>query len=61
MHSDLQALSATCRHFEEYKTQEIKELRNQIRELEQELLDVKMELTMVKALYKVWRLFCNWR
>ena len=59
MQSDLQALETTCTHYEQYKSKDLKLLRTEIVKLKREILDLKMQLSLVRALYKAWRLFAT--
>ena len=54
---ELQALSITCQHLQQYTNIELMQLRLEICKLKQQILDLQMELCIIKALYKVWKTY----
>ena len=54
---EIQALSLTCQHLNEYTSIEICQQQLNILDLEEQLLHLQMELYSYKALYKAWKQF----
>lgn len=58
MQTNLQSLDVVCKHFEQYKSQELLELQKINRRLKNDITKLKIILVINTALLKAW---LNWQ
>ncbi len=54
MQRNIEALDIVCKHFTEYRSDDVVELRNEIRRLKQEILRLRISLVINRALVGQW-------
>lgn len=54
MQRDIQALDIVCKHFEQYKCNDLLELRRSISKLKREIMHLRISLIVNTALLKEW-------
>ena len=57
MQRDVQALDIVCKHFEQYRSDELTELRREIQRLKRELIHLRIRLIINGAVLKEWLQF----